>query len=236
MSRISPASPHHGKATSAASMTTAATAKMRLAQVPRSTRSVSMSVSRAREQPARPNDQDNQKGDVPSEDLPGRRQRGTDRLRDAQDHAADQRAPHAAEAADDHRFKRQNQPDWTGRRIEVRSDRKQHAGDRGEDHRDAQRNGVELAVVDAHQLGGVGIVGDGAKSAPEAGAVEQKLQAAEREQRDAENQERIDADRDAAELQARSLDRALLEPLGVGAEALQQPVLDDDRNAEGHQK
>ena len=72
--------------------------------------------------------------------------------------AADQRAPHAAEAADNHRFEGQDQPDRTGRRIEVRADGEQHAGDRREDHRDAERHGVELAIVDAHQLGGVGVI------------------------------------------------------------------------------
>ena len=35
---------------------------------------------------------------------------------------------------------------------------------------------IELAIVDAHQLGGVGIVGRGAEGAAETRAVEQKLQ------------------------------------------------------------
>ena len=59
---------------------------------------------------------------MPGEDLPGRRQRRADGLRDAEHHAADQRAPQAAEAADDHRFEREDQPDRTGRRIEVGAD------------------------------------------------------------------------------------------------------------------
>ena len=101
----------------------------------------------------------------------------------------------------------------------------------------AERQRVQVAVVDAHQLGGVGIVGGGAEGAAEAGAIEQKLQAADRQHRHREHQQRIDPDRDAArKLQARGLDRALLQPVGVGAEALQQPVLDDHRNAEGDEQ
>ena len=112
-------------------------AKTRLARVARSTRTgVSMSVSRAREQPARANDQDEQEGEVAGEDLPGRRQRGAERLRDAQHHAANQRAPQAAEPADDHGLERQDQPDRPGRRIEIGADGKQHAGERREDHGD----------------------------------------------------------------------------------------------------
>ena len=37
-------------------------------------------------------------------------------------------------------------------------------------------------------------------------------------------------------VQARGLDRAFFEPMVIGAEALQQPVLDDDRNAEGDEQ
>ncbi len=147
------------------------------------------------------------------------------------------RAPHAAQPADDHGLEGQNQPDRAGRGIENGADAEQHAGDRGEDHRDAERQRVELAIVDAHQLGGVGVVGDCAEGAADAGAVKQKLQAGDGEDRDRKNQERINADVDAAgQVQARGLDRAFLEPMVVGAETLQQPVLDDDRNAEGDEK
>ncbi len=38
------------------------------------------------------------------------------------------------------------------------------------------------------------------------------------------------------ELDAVDLDRAGLEPAAVGGEQFQQPVLDDDRKAEGHQQ
>src|ERR1700682_3330944 len=126
MSRIQPASPHHGKAISAASAGAATKVKVRLAFVPRSTRSGSMSVPRARKQPARADDQDDEKSDVAGEDLPSRRQRRADRLRHGEDHAADQRAPHIAESADDDGLESENEPDRSGRRIEDGTDGKQH--------------------------------------------------------------------------------------------------------------
>jgi hypothetical protein len=132
MSRIQPESLHHGKATSARSTGAATKAKA--------------------------DDQDDQEGDVAGEDLPGRRQRRADRLRDAEHNAADQRAPHVAEPADDHRLESQDEPDRPGRRIENRPDGEQHAGYCREDHGDAQRQRVELAVVDAHEFRGIGIV------------------------------------------------------------------------------
>src|SRR5580704_13563847 len=98
MSRMSPALPHHGSAASAVRSGTIAMAKPRLAFVPRSTRMGSMSVPRAREQPVRAQDQNDQKGDVSGENLPVWIERGPDGLGDAEHHAADERTPYAAEA------------------------------------------------------------------------------------------------------------------------------------------
>src|SRR5580700_7620199 len=102
MSRIQPASLHHGKATSARSTGAATTAKARLAFVARSTRSASITSPWCAETARSADDQDDQEGDVAGEDWPGRRQRRADRLCDAEHHAADQRTPHIAEPADDH--------------------------------------------------------------------------------------------------------------------------------------
>ena len=52
-------------------------------------------------------------------------------------------------------------------RREDSADAEQHAGKRREHHGDAEGQRVELAIVDAHQLGGVGIVRHGAKRAAE---------------------------------------------------------------------
>src|SRR6202034_3372576 len=109
-SRMLPASPfHHGIATSAATSGTATRAKTRLAFVPRSTRTDSMSVPRPWEQPARADDQDGEKGEMSGQDLPVRIERRADGLGEAEDDAAEQRAPHAAEAADDDRFEGENE-------------------------------------------------------------------------------------------------------------------------------
>src|SRR5579872_7452701 len=143
---MSPASPHHGSETSAARITAASAAKMRLAPVARSTRTVStaaaISVPRPRKQPAGAQNQDDQKGDMTGEDLPIRIERRADRLGDTEHHAADQRTPHAAEAADDDGFERKNEPDRPGRWIEDRANPEQHARDRGEHHRNAERERV----------------------------------------------------------------------------------------------
>src|SRR5436189_6336540 len=64
-------------------------------------RSVHPSLSGAREEPARAQHKNCQKRQVPSQDLPFRIDLGADGLGDADDDAAEQRAPQAAEPADD---------------------------------------------------------------------------------------------------------------------------------------
>src|SRR5579862_2430421 len=109
---MSPASPHHGIAASTARSSTVKTAKVLLALVPRSTWTcASISIPRPRKQSARADDQDGEKGEMSGEDLPGRIERRTEGLGDAEHHAADQRPPQAAEAADDHRLKGEDKPD-----------------------------------------------------------------------------------------------------------------------------
>src|SRR5580704_3590963 len=234
---MSPASPHHGIAISAATSGTAITAKMRLAFVPRSTRTESMSVPRPRKQSARADDQDGEKGEVSGQYLPIRIELRADRLGDAKHDAPDQRTPHAAEPADNDGFECEDQPDRSRQRREDRSDAEQHTRERREYHRDSQRRRVELAIIDAHQFGGVGIVGDGAKGAAKPRAIKQQLQAGDGQYGDRQHDDRKDTDIDAVrKVHACGLDRAYLEPVIVGAEALQQSVLDDDRNAERDQE
>src|SRR5689334_19995652 len=114
---MSPESPHHGSDARSARTGTAQTAAVRLALVARSTRSASISISRPREQPAWPNDQDNQKSQMPGKDLPRRRERGPDGLGNAKENATGQRTPHAAKPTDNHGLERQDQPDRPGCRI-----------------------------------------------------------------------------------------------------------------------
>ncbi len=55
--------------------------------------------------------------------------RGADRLRDAEDDAAGERAPEAAEPADDHRLEGVDQPGRPDGRIEIGADAEEEGGD-----------------------------------------------------------------------------------------------------------
>ena len=55
---------------------------------------------------------------------------GADGLRDADHDAAGERAPQAAEAADDHRLERVDQPRRADGRIEIGADAEKERGDR----------------------------------------------------------------------------------------------------------
>ena len=67
-------------------------------------------IQRARKKTARPQHHDHQKRDVTREYLPFRIELGADGLREADNDAAGQRAPQAAEAADDDSLERVDQP------------------------------------------------------------------------------------------------------------------------------
>src|SRR6185503_18388300 len=114
MSRMVPASPHQGSEASTARPAMTKTAKVRLARVARSTRA--SVIADPREQAVGLEDDDDHEHDVAGEHLPLRRGRRAEglgderrddaragRLRDAEDDAADQRAPQAPQPADDHR-------------------------------------------------------------------------------------------------------------------------------------
>ena len=174
---------------------------------------------------------------MPGQQLPARIDLRADRLRHAENDAARERAPHAAEAADDDRLEAEDQPGGPDRRVEIGAHGEKNAGDR--DDRKRQRHGQreDVAIVETHQLRHGLIVRRRAEGAAERGAIEQELQAGDDGDGDHELQQRQDADPNAlAERKARDLDSAGLEPAAVGREQLQQPVLDDDGEAEGHQQ
>ena len=94
-----------------------------------------------------------------------------------------------------------------------------------------------VGVVQAHELRHRLVVRGGAEGAAERRAVEQPLQAGDHRDRERELDERQHADGEpAADGDACDLDRAGVELDAVGGEQLKQPVLDDDREAEGHQQ
>src|SRR5439155_27371939 len=70
-----------------------------------------------RKQALRAQRKDQEKGEVAGEQLPARIDLRADRLRHAEDDAAGQRAPHAAEPADDDRLEAEDQPRRPDRRI-----------------------------------------------------------------------------------------------------------------------
>src|SRR5574338_190072 len=117
--------------------------KRRLARVLRSTRKAAsapapavgggvISVPRPREQAVGPEAEHDQEGDMACQDLQVRLDRGADRLGDAENDRADQRAPHVAEAADDDRLEGIDQARRPDRRVEVRAYREEDAGDGGD--------------------------------------------------------------------------------------------------------
>ena len=90
--------------------------------------------------------------DMARKKLPARIEMRADRLGDAEQNAAGQRPPQAAEAADDHCLETEDQPCRTDRRIEVGAHRKEHAGDGDDRKRQRHRQCEDVAVVEAHEL------------------------------------------------------------------------------------
>src|SRR5215470_13280401 len=77
--------------------------------------------------------QDSEEYDVTGEQLPAGVNLRADRLRNAENDASGKRAPHAAQAADDHRLETEDQPGRTDGGIEVGPHGKEYAGNG--DHR-----------------------------------------------------------------------------------------------------
>ena len=104
---------------------------------------------------------------------------------------------------------------------------------------EAERHGIgiDLAVVEPHQAGNFLVVGGCAEGAADGGAVEDELQCGDHGHGGQEHEQGQDADVDAGDrLKASGLERAGVELPAVGGEDLQQPVLQDHREAEGHQQ
>ncbi len=167
---------------------------------------------------------------------PARREPRADRLRDAEDDAADQRAPERAEAADDHRLEGEEQPVGAAREREGRPDAEEDAGDGDDGQRQRHRERVEPAVVDPHQRRGLAVVGGGAEGPADRRAADEELQPDEQQNGHGEGQQREPADGDpAAQRQARRLEAARVQPPRVRREGLEQAVLDHDGQAERHE-
>src|SRR6516225_8643197 len=128
-----------------------------------------------REQSLRPHRQNGEKGEMPGELLPAGIDVRADGLRHAEDDAARQRSPLAAEAADDDGFEAEDQARRSDRRIEIGAYGNENAGDRNDGERDCHGDSKDMAVVEPHQLRNGGVVRGGTKGAPQGGAIEQYL-------------------------------------------------------------
>jgi hypothetical protein len=126
---------------------------------------------------------------MPGQDLPFGIDLGADGLGDADDDAAGQRAPQAAQAADDDGLEGVEQACGPDRRVEVGAHAEIERGDG--DHTMAMAGGEreDVAVVDAHQLGDLRIIGGGAEGAAQLGAVEYEIERQDHADRRGQRQE-----------------------------------------------
>lgn len=163
--------------------------------------------------------------------------RGADPLGDAEHGAAEQRAPEVAETPDDDGLEAEQEAARPRDRIEIAVAAHQHARETGDREGQRRRDGVDLAVVDAHQADGRGIVGGRAHRGPQPGAIEEGLDAADEHDREAEHAERVVADRETGqEAKARGRGVAHGQFPAVGAEDELQGVLDHDGQTEGDEQ
>ena len=200
-------------------------------------RSMGPSVRRAGEEAARTQHENDEEGEVPGQDLPFGIDRRSHRLGHADDDAARQRAPEAAEPADDDRLEGVEQAGGADGGVEVGTHPEIERGHPDHHHRHRHGQREHPAVVDAHQLRDLGIVRGGAEGPAQLGAIEQELQSEDDADGRCQREQLHCAHRHAAAQRQRGrLDGACAETLAVGREHLQQAVLDDDRQAEGDQQ
>ena len=90
-----------------------------------------------------------------------------------------------------------------------------------------------MSVVDAHQLRGLPVVRNGAESAPEFGMIQEQLQSTNYDQGDHEHQAGQHPYRHAArQVEVKSFQITGLQAAAVGAEGLEQGVLQKNANTE----
>ena len=167
-----------------------------------------------------------------------RAHRSAEALGDAEHDPAQQRAPQRARAADDRGLEGEDELQRAGVGVEGRAHRQERAGNRHRRHGDRRRQRVDPSRVDADQADRVGILGGGADHAAELGVVEEELDAAEQRDRRRHGQRRELADGDVVGDRPTVVGEVAdigRERAGVGAELLEQQVVDDDRQAEGRQ-
>ena len=177
---------------------------------------------------------------MPGEQLPARVDHRAQRLRDAQDDAAHQRAPEIAEAADDHRLEAEDQAPgarWTGRNWRACARNTPARATTASDSAIARPNRCLLSSPSGDAISRSSEVARNAR--PSSRAVEHELQRRDDDDRSREHQQRHAnrAPRRAATFQLAVSIKAPASSLRLSAvKILQQAVLDDNREPEGHQQ
>src|SRR5207248_4859429 len=114
---------------------------------------------------------------------------GANRLRDAEDDAADERPPERTDAADDDRLESEDQARRAGTWIEGRRASQRQAGERDRREGDSGGDAEHMAGVDAGDRRGLLVVGRRSDRSAHRGAREKELQADENDDRRHEDQE-----------------------------------------------
>ncbi len=185
-----------------------------------------------------PREQDREEGEVAGDEEALRIDERAQTLRDAEHDSAGERAPKRSGSADHRGFEGEDELGRSGVRIEGRAHAEKGAGDRDRRQSDRGSDRVDAPRVDADEADRVGILRGRADRAPDLGAIEKGLDAAEQNDRDRHGQRGELADRDrVAERPAVVGEIADIggERTGVGAEALEQEIVDDDREPEGRE-
>ena len=146
---------------------------------------------------------------MPCQDLPFGVELGADRLGDPDEDAARQRAPQTAEAADDDGLERVEQARGAYGGVEGGTHAEMESRHGDHDHGDGSDQREDGAVVDAHQLGHLWIIGSGAEGAADLGSMNQVVEYHDHCDRGGQGQELCGADGDTAAERDRSRSRWL---------------------------
>src|SRR5260370_4489500 len=106
-------------------------AKQRLVRVPRSVQTASfMTLTRSLKETLRAQRKNSQENNVTGQNLVAGINACPEGLGDTENYSAHEGSPEIPQSTNDDRFKREDQPDRSDRRIEIGADPKENAGDR----------------------------------------------------------------------------------------------------------
>ena len=159
-------------------------------------------------------------------------------LRDAQHNAADERAPERSRPADHRRLEGEDELRRSGIRVECRAHTEKSPGDRDRRQCDCGGDRIDAPRVDADQPDRVRILGGGADRASDQRSVEKGLDSTEQHDRNRHRERRELADRNVAAERPTVIGEVTdvrRERACVGAETLEQKIVENDRQPEGRE-